>query len=154
MDQPSSSYSSLFTSGLQAATGGQGTRSYTSLAYKRRVKTPIRQQSSSQQFLQPPSNPHAPSTSRHGAMPGSPIPRKIRSSLTMNASSPLAGIKTPNKAAGLAARLQSMALSPSRVQNRPPPPVQMMAGNNSLPPPKPRSLTRYVSIDIMHSTFS
>ena len=111
-------YSSLFTAGLQRAELKQEEKvlfpmvsNHAPRCNVNRAPIPV------QQRLQVPSNPALTfSPSRRGRFAQFFPRRKIRSSFTSSTVSPLAGIKTPIKAAEVAARMQNMLLSPSRQQ--------------------------------------
>ena len=144
-----SEYSGLFTSGLQRAIGSEA-----SISFPQRAHTRLNPSLSARfcprpgdksPFLQPPAQGTSLITSpARRTRFAQPSPRrKHRSSFTTNVLSPLAGIKTPVKAAEIAGRMQSMLLSPSRAVGRAKQPISTPNDESlSGAPMKQRPFTR------------
>jgi hypothetical protein len=141
-------YSSLFTSGLRAVASAFGRPSASTPSPG---SAPVNSLSKGHVFpldrhLQPPQNPHlAFSSSRRQFAQPSPR-RKHRSSFSANVSSPLAGIKTPVRAAEVAARMSRMVLSPSKSQNRAAKQHILLSSEMAGAPIKPKPVMRSVNL--------
>jgi hypothetical protein len=138
-------YSSLFTSGLRAVSSVFGRASAVNISSSAASSTSRAkgQLFPSNRHLQPPNPALALSPTRRKFAQPSPR-RKHRSSFTNNVASPLAGIKTPVRAAEVAARMSSMLLSPPRGQNRSSQQLLPICNEMAGAPIKPKPVMRWV----------